>query len=200
MAISGQSKSRYLEQAILNAVLRNTPFTSPAAVYYGLYTTPVWAPSTAYALNALVIPTATNGHIYKVTTAGTSAATQPTWPTTAGGTVADGTVVWTEQTLALETNALGAEVTGNAYARQAVAFSAPTGGAQESSTVTQTAASVTFPTATAAWGSIGGFGIFDASTAGNLLYYGIFNTSAAAKIVGAGDSFSMTNATTVTED
>ena len=31
--------SNYLENALINATLRNTSFTSPAAVYVGLYTT-----------------------------------------------------------------------------------------------------------------------------------------------------------------
>ncbi len=33
--------------------------------------------------------------IYEVTTAGTSAAAEPAWPTTDGATITDGTVVWT---------------------------------------------------------------------------------------------------------
>ena len=37
-----------------------------------------------------------NGRTYKVTTAGVSDTTEPTWPTTSGGTVSDGTVTWTE--------------------------------------------------------------------------------------------------------
>lgn len=54
-----------------------------------------WAASTAYSLGDLVIPTTPNGYKYKVTTAGTSDGSEPTWPTTLGATVADGTVVWT---------------------------------------------------------------------------------------------------------
>lgn len=57
----------------------------------------VWIAGTVYALGAERIPTARNGHYYAVTTAGTSGATEPTWPTTSGATVTDGTVVWTEQ-------------------------------------------------------------------------------------------------------
>ena len=56
-----------------------------------------WAVATAYALGDIVIPTTSNGYWYECTTAGTShAATEPTWPTTGGGTVSDGaTLVWT---------------------------------------------------------------------------------------------------------
>lgn len=58
-----------------------------------------WAVATAYALNAVVRPVTANGHLYKCTVAGTSdAATEPTWPTSAGTTVTDGSVTWKEVT------------------------------------------------------------------------------------------------------
>lgn len=85
------------------ADLANSQFIIPAgykscrigyAVAFG--TPPAWAANTAYALNAQRIPTAANGYFYRATTAGTShATTEPTWPTTVGATVADGTVTWT---------------------------------------------------------------------------------------------------------
>ena len=54
-------------------------------------TTSTWAASHAYALNDTVTA---SGNVYKVTTAGTSGSTAPTWP--ASGTVTDGTsLVWT---------------------------------------------------------------------------------------------------------
>ena len=56
-----------------------------------------WTASTAYTLGQLVAPTVDNGYWYKVTTAGTSGATQPTWPTTEGATVVNGTVTFTAQ-------------------------------------------------------------------------------------------------------
>ena len=54
-----------------------------------------WAASTAYTLGNYRRPTTANSLYYEVTTAGTSAASEPTWPTTIGTTVTDGTVVWT---------------------------------------------------------------------------------------------------------
>lgn len=54
-----------------------------------------WVKLTAYTLGAFRRPSTTNGYAYECTTAGTSGSTEPTWPTTAGATVADGSVVWT---------------------------------------------------------------------------------------------------------
>lgn len=55
-----------------------------------------WPASTLVLLNDIYLPTVLNGHKYQVTTGGTTAANEPTWPTTAGGTVASGTAVFTE--------------------------------------------------------------------------------------------------------
>ncbi len=52
-----------------------------------------WNASSAYTAGDLV---SANGYLYKCTTAGTSGTTIPTFPTTSGGTVTDGTAVWTE--------------------------------------------------------------------------------------------------------
>lgn len=51
------------------------------------------ANDTAYALGAIVEPSTPNGNWYMATTAGTSGATPPTFPTN-GTTVTDGTVTW----------------------------------------------------------------------------------------------------------
>jgi len=61
-----------------------------------VYFTPTWAATTSYSLGATVQPTSSNLCAYVCTTAGTSAATPPAWPTTAGATVTDGSVVWTQ--------------------------------------------------------------------------------------------------------
>ena len=112
--------SNYLENALVNATLRNTTYTSPATVYVGLFTTD---------------------------------------PTDAGS---------------------GTEVSGGSYARQSASFAAPSDGASA------TSADVTFPQATANWGTVTHFGVFDASSSGNLLYHGALDTS---KAIETGDVF-----------
>jgi len=62
-------------------------------------TEPAWIsnrlPMTAYALSDKKGPTVPNGFYYDCTTAGTTGAIEPVWPVVLGGTVTDGTVVWT---------------------------------------------------------------------------------------------------------
>lgn len=55
-----------------------------------------WQGSSAVLLNDIYLPTTANGHRYKVTTAGTTGTTEPSWPTGAGATVASGSAVFTE--------------------------------------------------------------------------------------------------------
>ena len=110
--------SDYLENALVNAVLRNQAFTSPATVYLALYTS------------------------------------DPTDAKT------------------------GTEVSGGGYVRQAITFNAPTNGA------TPSAADVLFPIASASWGTVTHIGILDASTVGNLLFYGALTNS---KTIAAND-------------
>ena len=112
--------SNFLENALINAVLRNTTYTSPATVYVSLYLTD---------------------------------------PTDADS---------------------GTEVSGGSYARTAVTMGAPSNG------VSTNSADVTFPTATASWGTVSYIGIHDASTAGNLLFHTILDT---AKTIDTSDIF-----------
>jgi hypothetical protein len=73
-----------------------------------------------------------------------------------------------------------AEPSGNGYTRQSVAFGAASGGA------TSNTAQLTFgPCTTTTWGTITHFAIFDASSAGNMLYYGALTAS---KTIDVGDS------------
>jgi hypothetical protein len=112
--------SNFLENALINATLRNTTYTSVATVYVSLWTSD---------------------------------------PTDAGS---------------------GTEVSGGSYARTAVTFGAPSNG------VSLNSADVTFPTATASWGTVGWIGINDALTTGNLLYHTALDTS---KTIDSGDIF-----------
>jgi hypothetical protein len=72
----------------------------------------------------------------------------------------------------------GTEITGNNYARVVASF-----GAAASGTASNDAA-IEFAAATGSWGSISHFGIFDASSSGNLLIHGAFTT---AKTIASGD-------------
>ncbi len=63
------------------------------------------------------------------------------------------------------------EITAGAYARQTIAFDAPTDG------VFPNTADVDVPVSTSDHGTITHFGIWDASTAGNYLTGGAFTTS-----------------------
>lgn len=67
----------------------------PAGITATLYVT--WAASQTWAVGDQVIPKAVpNGLYFKCTTAGAgSVSTEPTWPTTVGTTVTDGSAVWT---------------------------------------------------------------------------------------------------------
>jgi hypothetical protein len=124
--------SNYLENKLLDHVLRNTSYTSPTTTYVGLYTS------------------------------------NPDEGNT------------------------GTEVSGGSYARQALSVTTASGGVVTSS------ADVTFPQATASWGTISHIGILDALTSGNLLMYTALTTS---KTIDTGDILKITtNSLTVTLD
>jgi hypothetical protein len=112
--------SDFLEDKIIDHMLRNQAYTPPGTIYLALFTTAT---------------------------------------TDAGG---------------------GSEVSGGAYARQAITLSAASGGA------TSNAADITFPTATADWGTISHVAIMDALTAGNMLMHSALDAS---KTVNNGDTF-----------
>ena len=65
---------------------------------------------------------------------------------------------------------VGAEVSGGSYARQVIAFSVPVSGVTANSII------ALFPTPSGAWGTVTHFGIRDALTVGNLLYFGTLTT------------------------
>lgn len=82
----------------------------------------------------------------------------------------------------------GTEVSGNAYARQALSPVAGTWTNGSAGTgQTQNTNAITFPAATpSGWGTIVAFGIFDALTTGNLIVWGALSAN---KTVGVGDIF-----------
>jgi len=93
-----EQKAKALRHEFENAFLNADGSSDQPTGLYSLMKGTAWATGTAYALGVFVVPTAglENGFRYECTTAGTShATTQPTWPTTEGATVTDGTVVWT---------------------------------------------------------------------------------------------------------
>ena len=61
----------------------------------------VWVTATAHAAGVFRRPNTANGFRYEVTTAGTTGGAEPTWPTTSGATVVDGTVTWTCRSFAV---------------------------------------------------------------------------------------------------
>ena len=72
----------------------------------------------------------------------------------------------------------GTEVSGGSYARRPIAFSSASGGATSSSST------VTFAAATAAWGTVAGWAVVDASSGGNQITFDTFDSSFS---VGIGD-------------
>jgi hypothetical protein len=93
-----------------------------------------------------------------------------------GDYVRPATVYIALYTVAPADNGGGTEVSGGGYARAAVTnnatnWPAAAGGQKSNGTV------ITFPTATADWGTIVAMAIFDAATGGNMLYWATLTTN-----------------------
>lgn len=84
----------------------------------------------------------------------------------------------------LEAGTLTDEISGGSYARETVAFSAASSGSAS------TSATVTFTAATANWGTITHVAVLDASSAGNVLFWGAVTTS---KTIESGDTFQISS-------
>jgi hypothetical protein len=157
------------------------------------------ANSTAYSVGDCISLTPTGGaggdtnqHLYRCTTAGTSAASQPTtYLGVDGEAITDGTAVFTELSPVLKTGtgfpAGLAEVSGNGYTRVKIEagsypaltdFAATQGGSTASTGTTATSSNsntITFPTSTGAWGIVGAYELRDQLTSGNSLGFGILS-------------------------
>lgn len=69
-------------------------------------------------------------------------------------------------------NSSGTELSGNGYARQSATFGAPTDAAESGTRQIANTNTITFgPAVTADWATAEGFAVYDAVTAGNLLYW-----------------------------
>lgn len=95
-----------------------------------------------------------------------------------GAYTAPSTVYIGLATASFADDASGTELSGNGYARQSAAFNAAASGTADNS------AAIEFPAATASWGTVSHFGVFDAASSGNLLIHGAFTT---AKAISTGD-------------
>lgn len=83
-------------------------------------------------------------------------------------------------------NGGGTEVSGGSYARVAVTNNS-TNWPAASGGVKANGAAITFPTASASWGTVTGFALMDAASGGNELYFGDLTLS---KVVSSGDTAS----------
>jgi len=86
-----------------------------------------------------------------------------------------------------ETGDLTNEVTGGAYVRQPVTFTAAAG----QPAATSNNADITFPQATADWGTVTHIGIMNQTATGTMLWYGVLTAS---KTVNSGDTFKIPTA------
>ena len=181
--------SDYSQNKLIDLTLRGQAFTAPVTLYHALLTCTKGARAnrTAYAVNdtIAIVANDTKMHLYKGTTAGTSTTAQGTlFAGTLSEAITDGTAVLTEQGVAVDAGTV-VECSTGSYARAAVTASlANYAGTQAAaSTVassgtlgtTSNNAVVTFPTPTAQWvptgGAIWAVAIYDATTAGNMLYW-----------------------------
>lgn len=176
-----QAYSYYAENKIDDAVLRGQALGAPTDLYLGLIiaTLGKWATSIGTpSVGDSVMPSTPNGHIYFATAVtGAVGATEPTWPTTEGGTVTDGGVTWTEGVPTCKNFAF-TEASGGGYGRIDIPSSLTnwSGTQGQGTTAVSSGTSGTsylnvkeaFSQLTAGIGWVFGFFLADAGTAGNL--------------------------------
>lgn len=173
--------TNFAENKLVDALFRGQALGAPATHYLALivasrgYSNVIRG--AAVLAGDTVIPTVPNGHLYRCTTPGTTAGTDPVWPTGSGATVTDGTAVWTEATPDLEAGTNLVEVTGGGYARASLASSlANFAGTQAAGSTTASTgtsgttsnnAQITFPAPTAYWGVVAAVVTYDQASGGN---------------------------------
>lgn len=172
-------KTHWLNNKLLDFRFRGISWTPPSTYLFALIraTAGISPRNFAVSIGQTTVPLAHNGRMYRCSTAGTTGASEPTWPTTDNGTVTDGTVVWTEMTADFKNFSSfvsGAEVSGGSYARASVAantsnFAAtdgpgstanPSAGNTDS---TSNNIAIAFANTTAAWGVVGASVLMDSS-------------------------------------
>lgn len=85
-----------MAKAWLDNVNSGSPTTSHTTSGWYANNQTAWASATSYSAGAIVRPTSTNSRTYRAMNAGTSGGSQPTWPTSTGGTVSDNGITWKE--------------------------------------------------------------------------------------------------------
>jgi hypothetical protein len=175
-------KTTYYANALLTEE-RGTNFGHPAITYWAVLKCSKGPRSTlnstALALNDTVCLIPTGGSVmklYKVTTAGTTAASQGSlYPGAANEAITDGTAVLTEQTTALQAGTVSEPTIGtNAYARAAIASNTTNWAAASAGSIANLGTAWAWPQATpGAWTSgteyVWGVAEYDAASAGNAL-------------------------------
>ncbi len=175
------AKTNYAENQFIDTFIRGQAKPSISTWHVGLATSNagVHAVSTAFALDDTVFIQGDDGkyRLYKCTTAGTTAATKPSYPGANNEVITDGTAVFTEQHSAIEDATIIFEPSGGGYARVAVAASLTEwAGTQGAGTTTASNGSnattsnnnpILFADPTGNWGWCGLFVLFDAATGGN---------------------------------
>lgn len=153
-------KTTFYSNALLSAK-QGTALSWPATLFYAVIVATKGPRSSlnsqAVSLNDTICLTPNGGtkfQLYKVTTAGTLAASQGTlYPGTANEVITDGTAVLTEQTSALQavTGASAAilnEPSGNAYTRLSIASNTTNWAAASGGSIANAGTGWTFPQAT----------------------------------------------------